>query len=210
MLETGSSNELGDAQHVVNAVEVEQTPVNKSSRCVEKLRRERNISSRSKSRSLRLSERADARTVRRKDLTMGAHDGNREGTLRRALSVASSTRHADRSVNTSVSAPRSHGQRSSGRCRRPGVPSSVRGALAGVHPGGQSRTREARSHPRPGPQQSGPDQDGQRARRSGADQWRGTAQSSKPHAAREKACHTRANSSPPSTSWNDMRASRRA
>ena len=47
----------------------------------------------------------EGRQARRKRRHDGDHEGNRERTVRRALGVPS-TRHADRSISTSMSAPK--------------------------------------------------------------------------------------------------------
>ena len=75
-----------------------QQRAGKSSRCVEKLCR----SSRSRSRSLRPNERAGAKTMRRKDLAT-----SEASTWCANHKSKGSTRHADRSIKTSMSAPRS-------------------------------------------------------------------------------------------------------
>ena len=160
-----------------------QDPVNRSPRCVEKLCGERNTSSTSRSRSPRLSAKAGARTVRRKDLTMGEARTWCAKHTPPDMQTGQSTRAClCREVPTDHEA---HGQRGGGHSRaelcsksfggrRPrkskqNTRSMVASALRLI-------TRAGR----------------RRARRSGAGRWRGTGQSSKPRAAHEKpAVHER-------------------
>ena len=96
---------------------------------VVKLCRESNKSSRSRSGSLRLSDREGAKTARRKRPHGGAHDGNRDRTvgrehLMRRLQFQGSTRRADSSISTSClcrevpTDHEAHGRSSGSRCRR--------------------------------------------------------------------------------------------
>ena len=124
-----------------------QQRAGKSSRCVEKLCR----SSRSRSRSLRVNERAGAKTVRRKDVTTSEantwcadHKCKAPPTMLTGQSKRAWLRQEVSTDNET------HDQRSGGCGKRAGALISSREALAGVHPGGRSRKREAHSHPLPG------------------------------------------------------------